>query len=59
MASTIEREAPVRAADRQPDSSASSLARDFRWRVVGDPPPSPEPTRFQRIYTWLYEFNRY
>ncbi len=46
-------------AERQSSTSTIDMARAFRWRVVDDPPPSPEPTRYQRLYTWLYEFNRY
>jgi hypothetical protein len=36
----------------------SPSLRTFRWSV-NDPPPPPNPTRRQKIYAFLYEFNRY
>jgi hypothetical protein len=31
---------------------------EFRWRVLDDPPPL-KPTRFQQIFAFLYEYNKY
>ena len=56
---TVAKPAAPGGAEIKMDIPSPRLARDFRWRVLGDPPPPPRPTRYQRIYHFLYEFNRY
>ena len=41
------------------EETRPGIACGFRWRVVDDPPPPPKLTRFQRIFNFLYEYNRY
>jgi hypothetical protein len=51
--------APAKEVEPVRPPAIEASPREYRWRVVDDPPPPPTPTRYQRLYTFLYEYNRY
>jgi len=58
MISAPETKAPARATECRPAARDTGLASGFRWRVLEDH-PLPKLTRYQRLYFFLFEYNRY
>ena len=56
----LQRIAPVQPtiADDAPSCSLNRF-QNWRWQVADSAPPERKLTLFQRVYNWLYDYNRY
>ena len=42
-----------------PSAEPAQHASAYRWRLVDPPLPLPHPSRFDRLYAFLFEYNKY